>query len=375
MRFETLAVHAAADIDRETGAVAPPLHLSTTFEHPADSTQITGYLYQRYANPTQDRLEEALAALDGGAAALAFATGMAAGAALLQNLPQGGEVLMADDTYFAFRKLAERFFPRWGLTWRLVDMSDPVAVAAAIGPETVCIWAETPSNPRLKVTSVAALSALARPRAIKLVVDATFATPALLNPIALGADVVLHSTTKYLGGHSDAMGGALIFGERSAWSDAILETRKLQGATASPFASWLILRGIRTLAPRVSWQSKSAQALAEFLVAHPRVCAVHYPGLAEHPGHGIAQREMRQFGGMLSVEIVGGREAALNVANALSLFINATSLGGYESLVEHRESVEGRGSPTPANLLRLSVGLEHCEDLIADWQQALACAG
>ena len=371
MRPETRAVHVAAEVDPETGAVAPPLHLSTTFEHPADSTLIDGYLYQRYANPTQDRLERALAAIDGGSAALAFASGMAAGSALLQNLPPGGEVLMADDTYFAFRKLAERFFARWGLTHRLVDMTSPDAVAEAIGPDTVCLWAETPSNPRLKVTSIAALAALAKPRDLRLVVDATFATPVLLNPIALGADVVLHSTTKYLGGHSDAMGGALVFSERGAWFDAILETRKLQGGIASPFASWLILRGIRTLAPRVRWQSESALKIATFLEGHERVSCVHYPGLTSHSGHAVAGREMRDFGGMLSVEVAGDRAAALRVASALKLFLNATSLGGYESLVEHRESVEGKGSPTPANLLRLSVGLEHSDDLIDDLAQAL----
>jgi cystathionine gamma-synthase len=372
MRPETLAVHAAAEIDRDTGAVSPPIHLSTTFEHPADSTLITGYLYQRYANPTQDRLEAALAAIDNGAAALAFGSGMAAGAALLQNLPDGGEVLMADDTYFAFRRLAERFFPRWGLSMRLVDMSRPAQVAAAISDRTVCLWAETPSNPRLKVSSVEALAALTAARGIKLVVDATFATPALLNPIALGADAVLHSTTKYIGGHSDAMGGALIFKERGAWYDAIFETRKLQGGIANPFASWLMLRGIRTLPARLRWQCDSAGKLADYLAQHPGIERVHYPGRPEHPGHAVASREMRGYGGMLSVEVAGSRADALRVASSLRLFVNATSLGGYESLVEHRESVEGPGSPTPANLLRLSVGLEHVDDLIADWAAALA---
>lgn len=372
MRPETVAVHVSAEVDAQTRAVAPPIHLSTTFEHPADVTELQGYLYGRYANPTQDRAEAALAALDGGACALAFASGMAAGAALLQNLPQGSHVLLADDTYFAFRKLADTWFARWGLTHSLVDMSNPAAVRAALRPNTRCLWAETPSNPLLKVSPVAALAAIAREAGALLVVDATFATPMLLQPLTLGADVVLHSTTKYLGGHSDVTGGALIFARNDALAQAVRETRKILGAIANPFASWLVLRGIRTLAPRVAWHCRNAQAVAAFLDAHPRVSAVHYPGLASHPQHAIARAEMRDFGGMLSFEVAGARADAIRVASRLKLFINATSLGGFESLVEHRESVEGPGSPTPPTLLRLSVGLEHAEDLVADLAQALA---
>jgi cystathionine gamma-synthase len=371
MRPETLAVHIAAEVDPETRAVAPPIHLSTTFEHPADVRELDGYLYGRYANPTQDRCEQALAALDGGACALAFASGMAAGASLMQNLPAGSHVLLADDTYFAFRKLAQTWFERWGLSWSLVDMSNPAAVSAAIRPNTRCLWAETPSNPLIKVSPITELAAIARAAGALLVVDATFATPMLLQPLTLGADVVLHSTTKYLGGHSDVTGGALIFARADGLAETVRETRKILGAIANPFASWLVLRGIRTLAPRVDWHCRNARAVAAYLSTHAGVSAVHYPGLASHPQHAVAAREMRDFGGMLSFEVNGTRAQTIAVASRLKLFINATSLGGFESLVEHRESVEGAGSTTPATLLRLSVGLEHAQDLIADLEQAL----
>ena len=372
MRLETLAVHAAAAPDRESAAVAPPIHLSTTFEHPADASLTTGYMYGRYGNPTQDRLETALAALDGGERALAFASGMAAANAMMQNLPAGSHVLMADDCYFGVRKLALTWFPRWGLQLSLVDMTDVDAVRAAVRPNTRCLWAETPSNPLLKVTSIATVAAVAREIGALLVVDATFATPLLLQPLALGADVVMHSTTKYMGGHSDVTGGALVFAKASGLAESVGESRKLQGAVANPFASWLVLRGLRTLAPRMAWHQRNANALAAFLATHPRVAAVHYPGLPDHPQHAVATAEMRGYGGMLSFEVVGDRADAIAVAGRLRLFTNATSLGGYESLVEHRQSSEGPTSTTPPGLLRLSVGLEHADDLIADLEQALA---
>lgn len=371
MRLETLAVHAAAEVDRETGAVAPPIHLSTTFEHPADAGQIDGFLYSRYANPTQDRLETALAALDGGSSALAFASGMAAASAVLQNLKPGGHVLMADDTYFAVRKLAQTWFARWGLELDLVDMTNIEQVRSGLRPNTCCLWAETPSNPLLKLSSVAALAAIARQAGAMLVVDATFATPLLLQPLTLGADVVMHSTTKYLAGHSDVTGGALVFARDDEFATSVRESRKVLGGVANPFASWLVLRGMRSLAPRLEWHQRNASAVAAFLQAHQRVSAVHYPGLDSHPQRATALAEMRGPGGMLSFEVAGARADALAVASRLQLFINATSLGGFESLVEHRQSVEGPTSSTPDTLLRLSVGLEHAEDLIADLDQAL----
>ncbi|MCU0754969.1 MAG: aminotransferase class I/II-fold pyridoxal phosphate-dependent enzyme [Xanthomonadales bacterium] len=374
MRLDTRAVHAAADIDRETRAVAPPIHLSTTFEHGPEFVPGSGYLYQRYTNPTQDRLEQALAALDGGAAALAFASGMAAGTCVLQALPAGSHVLMADDTYFAFRRLAELQFAQWQLQWSVVDMANLPEVRAALRPNTALLWTETPSNPLIKISDVAALAAIAHEHGARLLVDATFATPVLLQPIALGADVVLHSTTKYFGGHSDVLGGALVLSaaEAARNQSRLSELRKLTGATPSPFNSWLVLRGIRSLPCRVRQQSASARALADFLHAHPAVERVHYPGLPTHPNHAVALQQMALPGGMLSVQIAGGRDAALQVAGALRYFVNATSLGGVESLVEHRASVEGPGSPTPDNLLRLSVGLEDAEDLVEDFRQALA---
>lgn len=374
MRLQTIAVHAAAEVDRETGAVTPPIHLSTTFEHPADASEINGYYYSRYANPTQDRLETALAALDGGQCALAFASGMAAASAVLQNLPRGSHVLMADDCYFAVRKLAQTWFARWGLEVTLVDMTDTAKVQAALRANTRCLWAETPSNPLLKLSSVGALAAISRAANALLVVDATFATPLLLQPLALGADVVLHSTTKYLAGHSDVTGGALVFARDDVFAASVRESRAMLGAVASPFASWLVLRGMRSLAPRLDWHQRNAAAVADFLQAHPRVCAVHYPGLNSHPQRAIAVSEMRGPGGMLSFEVSGTAADAIATARRLKLFINATSLGGYESLVEHRQSLEGAGSSTPETLLRLSIGLEHAEDLIADLDQALAAA-
>jgi cystathionine gamma-synthase len=387
LSLETLAVRTTAEVDALTGAVALPLHFSTTFEHAADGALNHGFLYQRYANPTQTALETALAALDQGAHALHFASGLAAGSTLMQCLPAGGHVLLADDTYFAFRKIAQTFFARWGLTFDVVDMTDVASVKRALRADTCCLWIETPSNPLIKVTCVAALSEIARAQKALLVVDATFASPAALQPLTLGADVVLHSTTKYFGGHSDVMGGALIFSKPSLgfmekaleqtapaehWLHThVLEARKLLGGVASPFSSWMVLRGIRTLPLRVGKQSKTAGQLAKFLVAHSKVKTVHHPSLESHPGHAVAKREMTHFGGMLSFETLGTQDTAFEVIRRLKLFICATSLGGVESLIEHRRSIEGPTSTTPETLLRLSVGLENADDLQNDLAQAL----
>jgi cystathionine gamma-synthase len=371
MRPETLAVHAGAEPDAETGALAPPLHLSTTFEHAPDGSLPHGLLYQRDDNPTQQRLETALAALDGAGRALFFSTGMAAVSAVLQALPAGGHVLFQDDLYHGVRELALQWLPRWGLSASFVDCGNLDAVRAALRADTCLLWAETPSNPLLRVADLAALADLAHARGARLLVDGTFATPALQQPLALGADVVLHSATKYLGGHSDVMGGVLAFAQDDELAQRSFTIRKLHGASASPFAAWLVLRGLRSLHARMAVHCANARRLADFLAAHPGVEAVHYPSLASHPGHAIAARQMRDFGGMLSLQVHGGREAALRVAGRLRLFLNATSLGGCESLVEHRASVEGPQPVSPQNLLRLSVGLEHADDLIADLAQAL----
>ncbi|MFC7301298.1 trans-sulfuration enzyme family protein [Cognatiluteimonas weifangensis] len=374
MRLETLAVHAGAEPDAETGALAPPIHLSTTFRHGPAAERIAGYEYQREGNPTQDRLEAALAALEGGAAALAFASGMAAIAGLLEILPPGARVLLPDDCYSGLRNLATQFLPQRGATVAFVDMADLAAVEAACAPATTLLWLETPSNPLLKLADIAAVARIAHAHGAVLACDNTFATPVLQQPLALGADVVMHSTTKYFGGHSDVLGGALVFARRDALFDAALHRRHLAGAVLAPFSAWLTLRGCRSLAARMALHCANARKLAEFLAAQPAVARVNWPGLATHPGHAVATAQMRDYGAMLSIHLRGGREAALAVAGRLRLFLNATSLGGCESLVEHRGSTEGAHPVSPQDLLRLSVGLEHADDLIADWAQALAAA-
>ena len=346
MRLETMAVHAGAETDAETGAVAPPIHLSTTFRHGPAAERIAGYEYQREGNPTQDRLEAALAALEGGEAALAFASGMAAIAGLLETLPSGSRVLLPDDCYSGLRYLANEFLPQRGVAAEFVDMADIAAVEAAFAVPATLLWLETPSNPLMKVSDIAAM--------------------------ALGADVVMHSTTKYFGGHSDVLGGALVFARRDEAFAAVMHRRHITGSVLSPFSAWLLLRGCRSLAARMAMHCANARKLAEFLTAHPAVARVNWPGLEAHPGHSVATAQMRDYGAMLSVHLRGGREAALSAASKLQLFTNATSLGGCESLVEHRASVEGPNPVSPQDLLRVSVGLEHPDDLVADWDQALA---
>jgi cystathionine gamma-synthase len=372
MRPETLAVHAGGIADTETGALSPPIHLATTFAHGPAGERVAGYEYQREGNPTQDRLETALAAMEGGAAALAFASGMAAMHALLESLSNDSEVLIPRDCYTGLRVLGAEFLPMRGIALRAVDFADLDAVRAAVTPRTRLLWAETPSNPRLEVCDHAAHAQLARERGLRLACDNTFATPALQNPLALGADAVMHSTTKYLGGHSDVLGGALVFAERGEWHDAIAHRRHVTGAVAAPFNAWLVLRGCRSLHARMTIHCANARRVAEFLAGHARIAQVNYPGLASHPQHAVAARQMRDFGGMLSIRVAGGRDAALAFAGRLQLFTNATSLGGPESLVEHRASVEGANPVSPPDLLRMSIGLEHVDDLLDDLRQALA---
>jgi cystathionine gamma-synthase len=371
MRPETLAVHAGGAPDAETGALAPPLHLTTTFRHGPSGERVAGYEYQREGNPTQDRLETALAALEGGAAALAFASGMAAINTLLESLPNDSEVLIPDDCYMGLRVLGAEFLPLRGITVRAVDFADLDAVRAAIGPRTRLLWTETPSNPQLRVCDLAALAQLSRERGLRLACDNTFATPALQNPLNLGADVAMHSTTKYLGGHSDVLGGALVFAHADDWHAAVAHRRHVTGAIMAPFNAWLVLRGCRSLHARMAMHCANARRVAEFLATHANVAQANYPGLAAHPQHAIAARQMRDAGGMLSIRVRGGRDAALALAGRLQLFTNATSLGGPESLVEHRASVEGAKPMSPPDLLRLSIGLEHADDLIDDLRQAL----
>ena len=371
MRPETIAIHAGGEPDRETGAVVPPIHLATTFEHGPAGERIGGYEYQREGDPGNDRLRAALAALEGGAAALTFASGMAAASALLESLPQGARMLVPDDCYTGVRVLCAEFLPQRGIECVRVDMSDLAAARAACEGGVDLLWVETPSNPQMKISDIAALAEIAHAKGALLVCDNTFATPLLTRPLDLGADVVMHSTTKYFGGHSDVLGGALVFARADDLHRRVAHRLHVTGATLSPFNAWLTLRGCRSLPARMAMHCANARRVAEFLSVQPQVERVNYPGLAAHPGHAIAARQMRDFGGMLSVQLRGGRDAALAMAGALQLFVNATSLGGCESLVEHRASVEGANPVSPQNLLRLSVGLEHVDDLLADLEQAL----
>lgn len=371
-RFDTLAAHAGIRPDPVNGAMAPALQLATTFEHTPDAKTPLGYLYQRYDNPNQQQLEQVLATLDGGACSQFFATGMAAGTTVMQALPAGSELLIADDTYFGYRAIGEKWLSQWGVSHRVVDMSDLDAVRAAITPATRLLWAETPSNPLLKVCDIAGLADIAKAAGARLLVDGTFATPALQQPLALGADIVLHSATKYLGGHGDVMGGVLTFAADDAFAAACNELRRFTGNTASPLSAWLVLRGLRTLPVRIERHCRNALEVAHFLEGHARVDKVHYPGLASHPMHAVATAQMPQgYGGMVSFEVNDGASAALDVAGRLRLFVNATSLGSTESLVEHRASIEEPRVMSPAGLLRLSVGLEDVRDLIDDLRQAL----
>jgi cystathionine gamma-synthase len=371
MRLETLAVHAGHEVDPATAAVTPPIHLSTTFAREADGSYRAGYLYSRYTNPNRAALEKCLAALEGGAAASAFASGSAATMSLLQAIGPGAHVILPDDAYFGSIKLVREVFGPWGMDLSTIDMTDLANVRGAVRANTKLIWVETPSNPLLRVVDIAGVAEIARKAGAACAVDNTWGTPVLQRPLDLGADVSMHSTTKYLGGHSDVLSGALIFRQAAELQQRVNSIQMLGGAVPSPFECWLAMRGIRTLAVRVAVQTASAAALAEFLAAHPKVEAVHYPGLESHPGHGIAKRQMSGFGGMLSVQAGPTREASIAIASALELFTQATSLGGTESLIENRASVEGPGTKAPENLLRVSVGLEHIDDLKADFDAAL----
>lgn len=371
LKFETLAVHAGGERD-ETGAIAPPLHLSTNFEHSPAGQPLHGFLYVRIDNPIQRRLEEALAVLEGGESAMVFASGAAAGATYLQSLPPGSHVLFSDDLFYGFRAMAPEFLPRWNITWSEVDMTNVNAVQQAVKPETRLVWAETPTNPLMKVLDVVQLARVAHQAGAQLLVDSTFPTPALLQPLNFGADLTLHSTTKYLGGHSDVQGGALVFARKDETFSRVLQIRKTLGSVASPFNSWLVLRGLRTLPTRMQAHSKNAIVVAAFLELHPKVEQVAYPGLVSNAGYSIAKEQMRDFGGMLSFRVKGGKQAAIDVASRLRVFINAGSLGGSESLIQHAVSVMHPSGSIPDDLLRVSIGLEHPEDLVNDLKQALA---
>ena len=370
MRIETLAVHAAHAVDDSTGAVATPIHLSTTFERDAEGNYPHGYVYGRSANPNRHALEVALAALEGGSEAAAFASGTAASNAVFQALSSGDHVIAPTDVYHGVTKLLREIYGRWGLEVSFVDMAKLDEVKGAILSTTKLIWIETPSNPLLKITDIAGVAEIARRAGAVCACDNTWA-PIVQRPLDLGCDLVMHSTTKYLGGHSDVTGGAIVAKTASDYFARIREVQTTGGGVPSPFDCWLILRGMRSLPWRMRAHCENALKIATWLTDHARVETVHYPALKSHGGHEIAAKQMSEFGGMLSFEARGGREAAKAVAAKTKLFIQATSLGGVESLIEHRATVKGEDPRTPQGLLRLSVGLEHPDDLIEDLAQAL----
>ena len=396
MKIETRAVHAGRKPEGGSRDVVPAIHLSTTFHKANDGTLPGGYLYGRPNNPNREALEHALASLEEGAAALAFSSGSAATLAVFQALAPGDHVIAAEDAYYGTPILLRTVMANWGLKHTLVNMQDLAAVERAITPATRLIWTETPSNPLLNVTDLRAIVALAKKCGALVACDNTWATPLFQQPLQLGVDVVMHSVTKYLSGHSDVTMGALVFRETGGRENGVKETGEKEaggkeaggkeksllfekivslqhegGAVPSPFECWLTLRGLQTFPYRVRAHSENAHHVAEFLSTQPKIEAVHYPGLSSHPGHKIAAAQMSGFGGMMSIQVKGGQAEAFKLVAGLKLFSHATSLGSTHSLIEHRASVEGANTRSPANLLRLSIGLEHPDDLIEDLEQAL----
>ena len=371
MKKETQAIHATNIVDETAGAIATPIFLSTTFARDADGRYPKGHMYSRNSNPNRDALEKGLAVLEGGAKAFAFGSGLAAVSAVFQCMKSGDHVLMPAVGYYASMKLAEEIMGPWGLQMTQVDMEDLDAIKAAIQPNTKLIWVETPANPLLGISDIQAICTLAHSHGIFVGVDNTIATPILQNPIPLGADIVMHATTKYIGGHSDVLGGAIIMREENDWSARLKRVQILMGATQNPLDCYLLARGLKTLPLRMREHSASALTLAQKLEKHIAIEKVHYPGLISHPQHELAKRQMPNgFSGMISIQIKGDEANARKVASKLKLFQQATSLGGVESLVEHRRSIEGPDSKTPGNLLRLSIGLEHVDDL---WEDLNSC--
>ncbi|MHA6627053.1 cystathionine gamma-synthase [Pseudonocardia sichuanensis] len=377
--FSTNAIHAGQEPDPHTGAVITPIHASSTFAQDGVGGLRAGYEYSRSANPTRTALQECLAALEGGRHAVAFGSGMGASDVLLRVLLKPGDhLVIPHDAYGGTFRLVDKVLTQWGVEYTPVDLADVDALRAAVRPTTRAVWCETPTNPLLGIADIAAVADVARTAGARLVVDNTFASPYLQQPLALGADVVLHSTTKYVGGHSDVVGGALVTSDDEL-AEALRFTQNSVGSVPGPFDAWLTLRGAKTLAVRMERHSDNAERVAELLAGHPAVGRVFYPGRPEHPGHEVAAKQMRRFGGMVSFTVAGGREAALRVCAATEIFTLAESLGGVESLIEHpaamtHASVAGSALEVPDDLVRLSVGIEDVEDLVDDLRQALAAA-
>ena len=373
LRPESIAAHSLHSVDAETGAVVPPLHTSTTYARDADYALRGPSSYLRYGNPTVAHAEAAIAALEGGHAARVFGSGMAAIVTLFETVPQGRHVVAPAVMYYGTRDWLRRLESKGRITLSLFDPAEAGALAAAVTPQTDIVWIETPVNPTWDVIDIAAAAAAAHGSGAILAVDSTAATPVLSQPLALGADIVFHAATKYLNGHSDVLGGVLVTAADTPRWGEIAALRDFMGTMLAPVEAWMLIRGLRTLYVRVRQQSATALVLAQRLETHPKIEAVLYPGLASHPGHGMAARQMAGgFGGMMSILVTGGEAEALGVVKRLKVFLPATSLGGVESLAEHRRTVEGPQSPVAANLIRLSIGLEAPEDLIGDFDQALA---
>ncbi len=382
--FSTRAIHAGQEADALTGAVVPPIYQVSTYKQDGVGGLRGGYEYSRSANPTRTALEDCLAALENGSRGFAFASGLAAEDTLLRAVcAPGDHAVVPDDAYGGTYRLFAKVAQPWGLQHTPAHLGDLDAVRAAIRPETKVVWAETPTNPLLGVCDVAALAEIAHAAGALLVVDNTFATPYLQNPLDLGADVVVHSTTKYCGGHSDVVGGALVtssapgVGDAESLAERIAFHQNSMGAVAGPFDAWLVLRGLKTLSVRMERHCDNAERVVEFLAQHPRVSTVLYPGLESHPGHGVATRQMRRFGGMVSFRLRGGVEEALGVCKRAEVFTLGESLGGVESLIEHpgrmtHASVAGSVLEVPDDLIRLSVGIEDVDDLLADLDRALS---
>jgi cystathionine gamma-synthase len=370
---DSIAAQALGWVDEATRAVTLPIHVSSTYLRDPDNQYRSGRGYARADNPAFDQAEAVINALEGGAGALLFASGMAAATACFQALAPGDHVLAPKVMYWSLRNSLTSFAPKWGLLVELIDMSDPAALRAALRPgKTKLVWIETPANPLWNITDIADAAALSHGAGALLAVDSTAATPILTQPLALGADIVMHAATKYLNGHSDMIGGVLVAREDNAYWQAVKKLRVYLGATMGSFEAFLLLRGLRTLHLRVRAACDNAAKIAAHFERHLHVEAVLYPGLKRSPGHEVAARQMKGgFGGMLSIRVKGGEAAAIATAANVRLWKRATSLGGTESLIEHRASVEGAGTPAPADLLRLSAGVEHAGDLIADLEQAL----
>lgn len=371
MKTETIAIHAGNFIESATGDVTQPLSLSTTFLRNEKGEYPGGHMYSRVSNPNRSALEKLLAELEHGAEACAFSSGNAAGMSVFQALKPGSHIIAPDDMYWGFKKQLQTIFAD-SLEIDFIDLTVLEHIESYIKDNTVMIWMETPSNPLLKVTDIRALSEICNKNNLILACDSTFASPCLQNPILMGADIVMHSTTKYIGGHSDVIGGALITAKADPFWEKIRNIQQTGGAVPSPFDCFLLVRSIKTLPYRMRGHCANGMALATYLEKHPKVEAVYYPGLPSHPQHEVARAQMSDFGGMLSILIKGSFEEANKVVNKVKLFAQATSLGGIESLIEHRYSIEGPDTKTPKNLLRISVGLEHIDDLIADFDQALS---